>query len=165
MRSETQSTTRTSRPNGGRISKSTPKASEAHTMINALQQIPVLGGLPLVASLPLLAKNEVAFRNRLTRGNPDICRVGAGPLSVVLIGNKDLCQEALTCIDEFDKTPTITATARPTFGNGILLIANRPHRARRRMLQPAFNHSRVNSYATTISQHASQAAKWTDGQV
>ncbi len=132
-----------------------------------LHTIPVVSGeLPLLGSLPVLLTDDLRLRDRVIHQHPDLCRVHAGPVTVVLVANKDYCQDVLTRTEEFDKTPAVTITARPTFGTGILLIANGPHRARRRLIQPAFNHSRVDHYAGTVSTYAAEAvAHWRDGQV
>lgn len=131
-----------------------------------LRAVPTIQDLPFVGSARALLTHDVRFRRRIRRQYPDICRLHIGPYSVVMVGGAELCREALLQTEDFDKTPAVTFSARPAFGEGILLIANGPHRARRRLIQPAFNHSRVESYVTTISEHATAyARKWTDGQI
>lgn len=133
---------------------------------NATKSIPRLPELPLIGSLLPALTNDTQFRQNLRRLYPDICRFHMGPATAVLVARADLCQEVLLNTEDFDKTPAVTASARPAFGSGILLIENDPHRARRRIIQPAFNHSQVIRYADTISASAlRQGTLWEDGQV
>ncbi len=128
--------------------------------------IPNISEPPLIGSLWPALTGDTKFRTKMRRQYPDISRFRVGPYTFVTVAQTDMCQEVLTRTVEFDKTPTVTASARPAFGSGILMIENGPHRARRRMIQPAFNHSRVVTYVDTISKHATERSQmWTDGQV
>jgi cytochrome P450 len=128
--------------------------------------IPNISTLPLVGSAWPALTGGVSFRTEMRRDHPDISRFQVGPFTFVTVAEPALCQEVLTRTVEFDKTPQVTAAARPAFGTGILLIENGPHRERRRMIQPAFNHSRIVTYVDTISKHATELGQmWTDGLV
>jgi cytochrome P450 len=128
--------------------------------------VPSISEPPVVGSLLAALTSDTKFRTEMRRQHPDISRFHVGPYTFVTVAEPGLCQEVLTRTEEFDKTPAVTAAARPAFGTGILLIENRPHRARRRLIQPAFNHSRIVTYADTISKHATERAQmWREGQV
>jgi cytochrome P450 len=128
--------------------------------------IPRISEPPVVGSLWAALTGDTKFRTEIRRQHPDISRFRLGPYTFVTVAEPGLCQEVLTRTEEFDKTPAVTAAARPAFGTGILLIENRPHRTRRRMIQPAFNHSRIVNYVDTISKHATERGQmWHDGQV
>lgn len=127
--------------------------------------IPNIPEPPLIGSLWPALTSDTRFRRQMRDQYPDISRFRVGPYTFVTVAQPDLCLEVLTRTEEFDKTPAVTASARPAFGSGILMIENRPHRARRRMIQPAFNHSRIVTYVDTISKHATERGKmWADGQ-
>ena len=134
-----------------------------------MKNIPTLPELPLIGSTLAALASDTRFRARLVQqyvAEGGICRLHAGPYTFVMVADPQLGQEMLTRTEEFDKTPTVTASARPAFGTGILMIPNGPHRARRRTIQPAFNHSRVATYTDTIASHATQHARqWRDGQI
>ena len=130
------------------------------------KSIPSISEPPLVGSVWPALTGGTKFRTEMRRHSPDISRFRVGPYTFVTVAEPGLCQEVLTRTVEFDKTPAVTAAARPAFGTGILMIENGPHRARRRMIQPAFNHSRIVTYVDTISKHATERGKmWADGQV
>src|SRR5438045_1212318 len=107
------------------------------------KSIPSISEPPLVGSVWPALTGGTKFRTEMRRHSPDISRFRVGPYTFVTVAEPGLCQEVLTRTVEFDKTPAVTAAARPAFGTGILMIENGPHRARRRMIQPAFNHSRI----------------------
>ncbi len=128
--------------------------------------IPNISEVPLVGSVWPALRGDTRFRTEMRRQYPNISRFRLGPYTFVTVAEPGLCQEVLTRTVEFDKTPAVTAAARPSFGSGILLIENGPHRARRRMIQPAFNHSRIITYADSISKHATERGQmWADRQV
>ena len=128
--------------------------------------VPHISEPPLIGSFLPALTSDAKFRGKMRQEHQDISRFRVGPFTFVTVAEPELCQEVLTHTDDFDKTPAVTASARPAFGSGILLIENRPHRARRRMIQPAFNHSRINTYVDTISKHAMERGQmWADGQV
>lgn len=128
--------------------------------------VPHISEPPLIGSFLPALTSDARFRSKMRQEHPDISRFRVGPFTFVTVAEPELCQEVLTHTDDFDKTPAVTASARPAFGSGILLIENRPHRARRRMIQPAFNHSRIITYVDTISKHAMERGQmWADGQV
>jgi cytochrome P450 len=128
--------------------------------------VPNISEPPLIGSLLAALTSDAKFRSEMRRQYPDISRFHVGPYTFVTVAEPGLCQEVLTRTQEFDKTPMVTSAARPAFGTGILLIENRPHRARRRLIQPAFNHSRIVNYVDTISKHATERGQmWRDGQL
>ncbi len=130
------------------------------------KSIPHISEPPLIGSILPALTSDATFRSKMRNEHPDISRFRVGPFTFVTVAEPELCQEVLTHTDEFDKTPTVTAAARPAFGSGILLIENRPHRTRRRMIQPAFNHSRIITYVDAISKHAMERGEmWADGQI
>ncbi len=153
--------------------KSISKSAILQPESERLQAIPTIPEPPIIGSFWRAMAIDSKFRNDARRVHPDISRFHIGPYTFVLVANADLAQEVLLRTEEFDKTPTVTAAARPAFGSGILLIENGPHRARRRIIQPAFNHSQVGNYADTISTYATDALRlgprqsqsWADGQV
>ena len=55
---------------------------------------------------------------------------------------------------------------RPVLGYGLVTALNRNFRPQRRMIQPAFNHTRVAAYAETMVAHTMRTqAGWADGTV
>jgi cytochrome P450 len=112
--------------------------------------ISVVPEAPLLGSLPALLVDNLALRRRISRRNPDISLIHVGPRPAFVVGNAEYCQEVLLRLDDFDKPAELTDVARPVFGHGLLAIENRRHRAQRRIVQPAFNHSNLARYAATM---------------
>lgn len=128
--------------------------------------IPTVPEPPIIKSFLATLTSESRFRQEVRKAGPDIARFHVGPYTFVLVARADLCQEVLLRTEEFDKTPTTTAVARPVFGNGLLFIENHPHRAHRRIIQPAFNHSRIYNYGKPIVEETLKySEQWSDGQV
>jgi cytochrome P450 len=128
--------------------------------------ISVIPEAPLLGSLPALLIDNLALRRRISRRDPDISLIHVGPRPAIVIGNADYCQEVLLRLDDFDKPAELTDVARPVFGLGLLAIENRRHRAHRRIVQPAFNHSNLTRYAATMVEYTeATCARWRPGMV
>jgi cytochrome P450 len=97
-------------------------------------------------------------------------RLGRGPL--VLLTDPDATRAVLVDEHAFPKgmgrgvaggEPGDTPL-RAVLGNGLLTSRGEHHRRQRRLIQPAFHHRRIASYADVmVAEAAAMTAEWTDG--
>ncbi|PZR97158.1 MAG: cytochrome P450 [Candidatus Chloroheliales bacterium] len=101
----------------------------------------------------------------MSRRYPGIHRMSLLLRPVVMVDDADIVQEVLTeRMLEFERLDLIYSFSQPFFGHGLVRALNREFRPQRKMIQPAFNHSRVAAYAETMTSCAEQAPrKWQDG--
>ncbi len=135
--------------------------------MTANKVIPGPRELPLIGSIHTLFQDAIEVRTRHSRQFPNINQLHLGPYTLVRTNNADYIHDVLvTQVEEFDKTDQVTSIAKPVLGNGLLTSTHRPHRRIRRMVQPAFNHSRIATYADTMVETAlARVGQWQDGQV
>jgi len=102
----------------------------------------------------------------LGAATPRIGRATFGRVGVVLVNTPELVPEVLierAC--DFRKSPLLRVVARPVLGEGLLTSEGEQHRARRKLVAPAFAHQRVSQYAGVMTEHARAAqAAWRDGE-
>jgi cytochrome P450 len=103
----------------------------------------------------------------VTRARPlgDVVEIRIGPQPAYLVNNPDLIRRVLVGEAkkygkgvQFDKL-------RPTLGNGLVTAAGEEHLKHRRLVQPAFHHSRIAGYARTMRELSLEmAGSWRDGE-
>lgn len=135
--------------------------------MTAPKVIPGPRELPLIGSIHTLFQDALAVRTRHSRQFPNINKLHLGPYSLVRTNNADYIHDVLvTQVEEFDKTDKVTGIAKPVLGSGLLTSTHGPHRRVRRMVQPAFNHSRIATYADTMVETTrARVGQWQDGHV
>ncbi len=123
----------------------------------------------LPRSLPLLGHALHLLRDPWTflttaRSLGDIVEIRIGPRPAYLVNSPDLIRRMLVGDArkyskgvQFDKL-------RPVLGNGLVTAAGEEHLRHRRLVQPAFHHSRIAGYAMVMrEQSLEKAASWRDG--
>ncbi len=94
----------------------------------------------------------------------DVVKVRLGPSAAYIVNSPDLIRHILV-VDpknygkgvQFDKL-------RPILGNGLVTAGGEEHLRHRRLIQPAFHHSRIGGYARIMSELAADKVdSWRDG--
>jgi cytochrome P450 len=119
--------------------------------------------LPLLGHALQLLRDPWGF---LAAARPlgDIVKIRLGTSPAYIINNPDLIRQVLV-VDakkfgkgvQFDKL-------RPILGNGLITADGEEHLKHRRLVQPAFHHSRIVAYAKTMRElSVEKAESWRDG--
>ena len=97
---------------------------------------------------------------------PDIVRLKLGVTEFYLLTNPELVQEVLvTKQRDFIKGKYLQRTKK-VFGEGLLTSEGDFHHRQRRLVQPAFHHDRIDSYAKIMTDYASETMSgWRDQEV
>jgi len=121
------------------------------TQATILQQVPNAGELPLLGSSLGFARDGLTLRLRLSSQYPDIRRFHILGQSIVAFDRPDWAQLILTDrMLDFERLDAVSDRSRPVLGYGLVTALNRSFRPQRRMMQPAFNHSRVAAYGEAM---------------
>jgi cytochrome P450 len=133
----------------------------------AKQIIPGPAEWPWVGSLNRIAKNPPEFFAEMARTYGALARFGLVGQRIVLISDPALVREVLVeRADEFPKSPRDLALLSPYLGQGLLTNNGSSHRQRRKLVQPAFHHKRIQGYGEIIVDYTeAMLATWQDGDV
>ena len=121
-----------------------------------------------VPSLTILPVGGFLLRNlaNIHKKFPDIAHLKLGVANFYLVTNPELVQEVLvTKQRNFMKGKYLQRTKK-VFGEGLLTSEGDFHHRQRRLVQPAFHHDRINTYAKTMTEYTSRViSSWRDNQV
>jgi cytochrome P450 len=123
----------------------------------------------LPRALPLLGHALHLLRDPLTfvtavRPLGDVVKIRIGSQPAYLVNNSDLIRQVLVKEAKKYSKGVQLDKVRPTLGNGLLTAGGQEHLKHRRLVQPAFHHSRIAGYATIMRDLALQmTASWRDG--
>lgn len=112
---------------------------------NGLRPAPGPKGYPGVGVLPRLARDPIAFCTEAMRTYDDLVRLDLGFASAYLVTLPEHVQHVLVDNQENFWKGRIFNRARFLFGNGLVLNEGAPWRHQRRLMQPAFQHKRIES--------------------
>jgi cytochrome P450 len=120
--------------------------------------------LPLLRHALHLLRNPWTF---LTTARPlgDVVEIRIGPHPAYLVNNPHLIRRVLVVdAKRYDKGIQFDKL-RPTLGNGMVTVASgEEHLKHRRLVQPAFHHSRIAEYATIMRELTLEMTdSWRDG--
>ena len=123
------------------------------------------GALPVFGhALPLLRSPLKFLRGLPDQG--DLVQLRLGPLRVLMICDPELTHSFLVQDRVFDKGGLLIERARQISGNGLFSCPSHEHRRQRRLVQPAFHHTRLPAYAQVMSERISAVMdSWSDGQI
>ncbi len=123
------------------------------------------GKLPLLGHMWPLMRAPIDFiASNSNRG--DLIEIWLGPTRAYLPCHPDLIRQVLTDDRTFDKGGPFFDRARAIAGNGLGTCPYQDHRRQRRLIQPAFHHTRLEQYAAVMEREISALAdSWEDGQV
>ena len=136
--------------------------------------MPMVGADSRAAHLYGMATDAPHFLQRQARAHGPFVRLRLGRGEVVLV--TDPAATRLVLVDEhaFPKGPGVGMAGGSTgesplkavLGNGLLTSKGEHHKRQRRLIQPAFHHERIASYAGVMAVEADAvAATWSDGDV
>jgi pentalenene oxygenase len=93
-------------------------------------------------------------------------RIRIGPYSAVVVCAPALTRHTLVNDRVFERGGFFFERVRELVGDGLAACPYRQHRSQRRLVQPAFHHSRLPVYARAMTEQIDMATtSWTDGQV
>lgn len=124
------------------------------------------GGLPLLGHAVTFALRPLKFlESARDRGDVVVFRLGTKP--AYLVNTPELVREVLvTQYHAFAKGGSFFEALVPLLGKGIGISNGTLHRRQRRLMQPAFHHAHIASYATTMADVvAALSASWCPGQI
>jgi cytochrome P450 len=105
----------------------------------------------------LLPFDPQAFYLHIARTFGDLAYYRAGPLKVYQVNHPDLIRQVLVDrADKFHKARFITRALKPLAGHGLLTSDGDLWRQQRKLMQPAFHHKHVASYADIMVSHATR---------
>ena len=110
-------------------------------------------------------RSPLRFLLKVARTYGDISSFRVGPQQVYLLNHPDLIKDVLeTHQSQFSKSKTLQR-AKGLLGEGLLTSEGAQHRQQRRLVQPAFHHTRLNRYGVMMVEHAARLSqRWMDGQ-
>lgn len=119
--------------------------------------------IPL-AGLFAYRKGPLAFFQNLAQNYGDISYFRLGPQQAFFLNHPDYIKAVLVTNHQNFNKGLALQRAKRLLGEGLLTSEGEFHRRQRRLAQPAFHRARVASYATVMTDYASQACeRWHDG--
>ncbi|MEU0881577.1 cytochrome P450 [Lentzea sp. NPDC005914] len=119
------------------------------------------GGLPLAGHALDLLRRPLEFLTEL-RELGDVVKFRIGPLQTYLLTSPDAVREVqITQRTAFGKGGAVMDRSRVVVGNGLATADGEEHRKHRKMMQPAFHHTRIAGYTEVMAARAvERAASW-----
>jgi cytochrome P450 len=108
-----------------------------------------------------------AFYLHIARTFGDLAYYSVGPLRVYQVNHPDLIRQVLMDqADKFHKARFIKRGFKPLAGNGLLTSDGDLWRQQRKLMQPAFQHQHIASYADVMVNHTARMLEsFCDGEV
>lgn len=132
----------------------------------SLVEAPGPKGHFLLGVLPEIRRDELEYLTRLVREYGDICRVKVVNIPAYILSRPEYIESVLITNHKNFIKSVYLRESKALFGKGILTSDGDFWREQRRMLQPAFHHSRVTIYTRAMVSHANEMlATWRDGDV
>jgi pentalenene oxygenase len=121
--------------------------------------------LPLLGHALRFRRQPLEFLESL-RPLGDLVTIRLGTKPAYIVNSPDLIRRILvTDATAFEAGGALLEKVRPFIGDGLITLRGATHRRHRRMLQPAFHHSRIARYAEVMRRlAATRADSWSDGQ-
>ena len=96
----------------------------------------------------------------------DVVPVGFGRWQAVVVCDPELARQVMADDRTFDKGGTVDARVRELVGDSLITSRHAGHRRQRRLVQPAFHHTRLPSHVDLMTgQIGAVTGSWRDGQV
>lgn len=121
--------------------------------------LPILRFLSLELLRSRLTPSEAAvgLLRHLCREYGDVVYWKIGQRQTCVVNHPDLIYEVLaTKSSQFTKTADARRAVGPILGNGLLLSEGETYKRHRRLMQPAFHHRRIESYARVMVDKTSE---------
>ncbi|HLJ11220.1 MAG TPA: cytochrome P450, partial [Planctomycetaceae bacterium] len=131
-----------------------------------MKRAPGPSGHWLLGSLREFRRDMLAFYARIARDYGDIVGFRLGPRRFVLLNHPDFIEQVLVTENRNFIKHYGLRLLRPTLGNGLLNSDGDFWLRQRRLMQPAFQRQRIDSYAPIIVEHTEKMlAHWRDGEI
>jgi len=122
------------------------------------------GALPVLGHLPAFLRAPLAFLRGLPAHGP-LVEIRLGRKPVVVVCDPELTRTVLVRDRVFDKGGPLFERLREAGGQGLATCPSGEHRRLRRLIQPAFHHSRFAGYAGIMTERIDTViGGWHDGQ-
>lgn len=117
-------------------------------------------------ALLAIQRDPLGTFERMAATGGALVETSVGGRPFFLVAEPELVKELLTTpTDAFVKSPILRRT-RALLGDGLLTSEDPTHRRHRRLVLPAFHHTRLREYAETMVTRAERAAGgWAEGEV
>lgn len=129
------------------------------------KRIPGPDGRWLLGSLGEFRRDILGFFSRCARDYGDVVSFRLGPKRIVFVSHPDHVEFVLVSGNRNFVKHYALRLLRPVLGNGLLMSEGEFWLRQRRLIQPAFSRSRIESYgATMISETLKLVDCWRDGE-
>lgn len=120
--------------------------------------------LPLIGQSLNFARDPIAFLARVARKYGDIAYFRLGSVDVYFVSHPDLVREVLIAQRACFTISPLRERLCPVVGRGLFTSHGELHAQQRRLMQPVFRKSRIESYAGQMVALAGRARdRWADG--
>jgi cytochrome P450 len=119
----------------------------------------------LFGSLTEFRRDMLGFMTQAAREFGDVVSIRVGLKRITLINHPDLIEQVLVTDSRHFIKHYVLRLLRPTLGNGILMSEGDFWLRQRRLVQPAFQRSRINAYGPIMVAYTERLlAGWKDGE-
>lgn len=128
--------------------------------------VPVAPGRWIILGhTPAMLRHRVGFTSAL-RQHGDLVKIYLGPLCTYFLTSPELVSRVLVTDGHRFSKGAIFDRFRPFMGNGLVMSQGPYHLRQRRLVQPAFHHDRIASYADTMVRVTAElTGDWRAGEV
>ena len=122
-------------------------------------------GIPLFGQSIGFARDPLGFLSGVAGRYGDIAFFRLGDVPVFFVSRPEYVWEVLVTQRAKFEISTMRQRLEPVLGKGLLTSRGELHARQRRLMQPVFRKSRIESYARIMAQYALQVRnEWRDGQ-
>lgn len=119
----------------------------------------------LLGNAVRLARDPLRFLTMLPAYG-DVVPLGFGRRQAIVVCDPELTRQVMTDDRTFDKGGTVDARVRELVGESLITSRHAGHRRQRRLVQPAFHHTRMPGQVELMTtQIEAVTGSWLDGQV
>ncbi|MBI1928965.1 cytochrome P450, partial [Candidatus Poribacteria bacterium] len=123
-------------------------------------------GKPLVGSLFDFRRDMIGFLSKLARDYGDIVYFKLGPQKAFFLNHPDFIKDVLVTHHRNFLKSRVMERAQLLLGTGLLTSEDDFHLRQRRLVQPAFHHSRIAAYGKVMVDYAGRMGeRWQDGEM
>lgn len=118
----------------------------------------------LLGNLRQFRREKLDFYRRLAHEYGDVAAFRLGPKRIVLLSHPDVIEQVLVTDNRNFVKHFVMRLLRPVLGNGLLTSDGDVWLRQRKLMQPAFQRQRIDSYGAIFVEHAERLlATWQDG--
>ncbi|HJU54981.1 MAG TPA: cytochrome P450 [Pyrinomonadaceae bacterium] len=110
-------------------------------------------------------RDSLGYLQSAAAEHGDVVYLRFGPQEVFFLAHPDHVKDVLVTRHQSFMKGRALQRAKRLLGEGLLTSENEFHRRQRRLAQPAFHRTRVNAYASVMTDYAARAsARWNDNE-